>query len=92
MSVGYIAWVTVTTDESQSPHSVLMREDGATEPPDYRVPPRARVRVQMLQPGEKRYVEICDDRLRVRDLSSYGAISEIGLPIAPVKPGGRGRI
>lgn len=92
MIAGYIAWVTITADDSQSPHSVLVRDNGATEPPDYRVSPRARIRVQMLKPGDRRYVEVCNERLVIRDSTAYQLVSDTGLPIAEIKSPGQSRI
>ena len=64
----YIAWVLVGTGE-QWPQTVLVRRDGTTDPPDYRLPPHANVSVQMLIRQRDLSIGVEGGRLIVKDRS-----------------------
>lgn len=66
MRHNYIAWVLVGSGD-RSPQSVLIRQDGSTEPPNYHIPSHANVNVQMLVREKDLGVEVRGDRFVVRD-------------------------
>ena len=68
MARQFIAWALVKIG-AETPMSVLIRRNGATEPPNYHVPPEAEVNVQMLVRQKHIEVAVVDGQFVVRDHS-----------------------
>lgn len=80
MASMFIAWAVLDFQGAAS-QSVLVRDNGATEPPDYRIPRNVcNVRVRMIGVDPHLAVEVVADRFVVRHLPQVSSKANVSGP------------